>query len=92
MYRCFWIAVLSLVLFGSQSDATAEQLSSEKRLLGVDDALPADDRLAVSIQSHAPPQMVLLTRDRADQIPSAGYYAERALASMHTLEGIWKDK
>ncbi len=37
MYRCFWIGVLSLFLFGSQSDATAEQLSPEKRLLGVDD-------------------------------------------------------
>jgi Tol biopolymer transport system component len=37
MYRCFWIGVLSLVLLGSQSDAIAEQLSSEKRLLGVDD-------------------------------------------------------
>jgi hypothetical protein len=43
MYRCFWIGVLSLVLLGFQSDAIAEQLSPEKRLLVVDDFYRTND-------------------------------------------------
>lgn len=60
-------------------------LIGSARLLGDEDALPADNGLAVSLESHAQPRMLLLTRDRPEQIPSAGYYAEIALASIHAF-------
>ena len=49
-------------------------------LLDADDALAADNSCAFSVMVHAPPTYMLLTRQPADQIPSASYYLERALA------------
>ncbi len=51
------------------------------RLIDADDALPDDNVLTIGLQVHPQPRIAILTRDKADQIPSASYYIERALSS-----------
>ncbi|MEX1098739.1 MAG: VWA domain-containing protein [Planctomycetales bacterium] len=51
----------------------------EARLVQVDDALPADDRLPCALEVLPPPVYALLTRQAASERPSSSYYLERAL-------------
>jgi hypothetical protein len=59
--------------------AQAGWLTGEARLVDVTDALPGDNVRAVAIEVRPPPSYVLLTREPAEQRPSASYYLERAL-------------
>lgn len=50
------------------------------RLVGVEDALAADDQRAFVVEVTARPTYALLTRQSASQRPSSSYYLERGLA------------
>ena len=54
-------------------------LTGEARLLNETDALKSDNVRAVALEVRPPPTYALLTRETADQRPSASYYLERAL-------------
>ena len=53
--------------------------SGAARLVGVDDALAADNQRFCTLQARPLPEYALITRERPDQRPSASYFLERAL-------------
>ncbi len=55
-------------------------LAGEARLIGNEDALPADDVRACVLEVPPPPVYALITRQSERQRPSSSYYVERALA------------
>ena len=52
----------------------------EARLLGVQDALAADNSRSFAFEVRPAPTYALVTHQRAEQRPSSSYYLERALA------------
>ncbi len=51
------------------------------KLIDSSDALQDDDHLAIGFQAHPAPRMVIISRDRPDQVPSTLYYMDRALSA-----------
>jgi hypothetical protein len=51
----------------------------QARLVGIDDALAADNSCGIAVAVTGKPQFVVLTRQPAEQRPSSSYYLQRAL-------------
>lgn len=65
-------------------------LIGEARLVGIDDGLSADNRMAVVLQVHQQPMYLLLTRQLADSKANSSYFLERAIVP--TLSDNRKDR
>jgi hypothetical protein len=57
------------------------------RLVGVQDALPADDTRPFVIEIRPQPTYALVTRQRPEERPSSSYYLERALSPLSPRPG-----
>jgi len=62
--------------------------SGAARIVDAQDALPADDSRSFVLQVRPPPVFALITRQRANDIPSSSYYLERALAPRIGERGV----
>lgn len=71
---------LKTVLTGDLALQEAGWQTGEARLLGVSDALAADNVRACVFDVRPAPRLALVTREAATKRPSASYFVERALA------------
>jgi Aerotolerance regulator N-terminal/von Willebrand factor type A domain len=68
--------------------ATSGWHTGEARLVGVEDALSADDVRPCVLEVPPPPVYLLITRQPDQQRPSSSYYLQRALASEETSSHV----
>lgn len=79
----------TIVLTGDAMSRDGGWQAGEARLLGVEDAVSADNSRAFVIEVRKRPTFALVTREEGDRRPSSSYFLERALSpeSSHELAG-----
>jgi hypothetical protein len=78
---------LKTVLTGDLALRDAGWQTGEARLLGVSDALAADNVRACVFDVRPAPRLALVTREPATKRPSASYFLERAMAPVDRTAG-----
>jgi len=76
----------SVVLTGDADLQDAGWQKGEARLVGIDDAIAADNVRPFVVDVRPQPTFGLVTREEADRRPSSSYYLERALSPQSARE------